>query len=168
MNRVKTKVLVAVVALLLPLTAMSTSLIKMSTEQMTGKAAVIVHGRCTGVSSQWIDGALVTKATIAVEDNLKGGAVAQLTLVIPGGVDRARAVPVAVTVPGLPALRRNDEMVLFLDKSAQVADAYSPVGFSQGLYTVVNTEAGAFATRAAGGDTQRLAAFKQKIRSMLK
>ncbi|TQV86076.1 hypothetical protein FKG94_00510 [Exilibacterium tricleocarpae] len=169
MNKKAIKKLVLITLIgLSPSWAWSTSLIKMSSADMVDSAVSIIHGRCTGVTSQWVKGSLVTKATISVTDTLKGIVDREITLVVPGGVDRTRAVPVAVTYPGIPTLTPNEEMILFLENSNRLTNAYSLVGFSQGFYAVVNNGTSSFAARRMDGKAEQLEAFKEKIRRLVK
>ncbi len=157
-------------AVTFPGTLMATTLVELSPAEMTAEAAAIVHGTCTDVRSTWIGRNLVTLATISITETLKGGTGSELTLVLPGGVDMSRPVPIAVTWPGAPVVRPDDELVLFLEQGTAVKDAYSIVGYSQGKYAVVRDPLGrTLATRAFGmqADPPELAEFKQRIRELV-
>ena len=52
--------------------AQATTLVKMSTAQMTASATDIVVGVCTDARSVWVGRTLVTLATISVSESLKG------------------------------------------------------------------------------------------------
>jgi hypothetical protein len=152
-------------------TAQATTLLKMSTEQMTARATDIVVGTVTGARSVWVDRTLVTLAKVSVAESLKGAAPSELTVVLPGGVDTARAVPVAVTWPGAPVLKAREDVVLFLEADAPVKDGYQIVGFSQGKFSVVRDAFGrtlAAQSRSASGDAVDLASFKNRIRELVR
>jgi hypothetical protein len=152
-------------------TAQATTLVKMSTEQMTARATDIVIGTVTGTHSVWVDRTLVTLAKVSVSESLKGGARSELTVVLPGGVDATRAVPVAVTWPGAPVLNAREDVVLFLERDAPVKDGHQIVGFSQGKYSVVRDAFGrtfASQTRVASAEAVDLASFKTRIRELVR
>ena len=158
-------------ALCLPAVTQATTLIKMSTEQLTARASDIVIGTCTEVRSAWIDRRLITLATISVSESLKGAARKELTLVLPGGVDTKRPVPVAVTYPGAPVVMRDDQVLLFLEGVAPMRDGFQVVGFSQGKYSIVRDAFGrtlASPTRAVGANAVDLAAFKNRVRELVR
>jgi hypothetical protein len=146
-------------------------LVKMSTEQMTARATDIVVGTVTNARSVWVDRTLVTLAQVSVSESLKGGPGAELTVVLPGGVDMARAVPVAVMWPGAPSLSSRENVVLFLEADAPVKDGYQIVGFSQGKFSVVRDAFGrtfASQSRTVNAEAVELSAFKNKIRELVR
>src|SRR5262245_40866133 len=73
---------------------------ELSLKEMTEGASVIVTGKCLETRSQWIDRDLVTLATVSVTEAVKGDPSDTLTVVLPGGIDINRTVPIAVTYPG--------------------------------------------------------------------
>lgn len=157
-------------ALVLPGAVTATTLVELSTAEMTDRASDIVHGTCTDVRSAWVGRNLVTLATISITETLKGGASSELTLVLPGGVDMSRPVPIAVTWPGAPVVMPDDELVLFLEQGTTVKGGYRIVGYSQGKYAVVRDPLGrTLATRSLGmqADPPELAEFKQHIRELV-
>lgn len=158
-------------ALMFPATVTATTMVELSAEQLTARASDIVHGTCTEVRSVWVGRSLVTLATISVADTLKGGPSREMTLVIPGGIDANRPVPVAVTWPGAPTVMPNDEVLLFLEQSTPVKDGYRIVGYSQGKYSVVRDALGrtlASASRGMQSDAVELEAFKEQIREIVR
>lgn len=131
----------------------ATTALERTEADLIQEAEVIVTGRCTHLQSQWLDRDLVTVATVSVSEALKGQAGSEITVVLPGGIDSNRPVPVAMTFPGAPEMRQGEEVLLFLTAEGRLADGYAVVGFSQGKYTVV---------QAAGGEkvaTQDLSAL---------
>ena len=111
---------------------------------LVGPSDVIVTGTCTNLESLWInDGRnLVTLATINVSDVLKGSVGSTITVVLPGGTDANRRIPVAMSYPGAPTIGSDEEVFLFLTHEEQVADAYAVVGFAQGKFSIVTDDQG--------------------------
>ncbi len=143
----------------------ATTLVSMSTEQLAAQSDNIVIGTCTQLRSAWVDRTLVTLATISVSESLKGDAASEVTLVVPGGVDASRPVPVAVIYPDAPFVGLRDNVLLFLDAGAAVADGFSVVGYSQGKYTILRDASGHETASAARGEALDLATFKEQIRT---
>jgi len=145
----------------------ATTLTKLSEEAMTDAAAVIVEGHCTALTGQWVGKTLYTLATITVDDALKGNPGQELTLVIPGGVDLDREVPIAFTVPGAPVVQEGENLLLFLAPDGAVGGGYAAVGFNQGKLSVVTAPDGKRMAIAADGASSSLEALKQRIRRHL-
>jgi hypothetical protein len=120
----------------------ATTAIMLAEGEMIAEAEVVVTGRCSGVQSQWLDRDLVTLATIEVSEVLKGQAGSTLTVVLPGGVDVNRPVPVAMTFPAAPEIYLGEEVLLFLIGEDRVAQGFGIVGFSQGKFSLVEDAAG--------------------------
>jgi hypothetical protein len=151
--------------------AQATTLIKLSTEQMTAQASDIVVGTCTDARSVWVGRTLVTVAKVAVAESLKGGGANEVTVVLPGGVDAQRSVPVAVTYPGAPVLTPREDVILFLDSAAPLKDGFQVVGFSQGKYSVVRDAFGRkFASRSRGVSPEAVEfeSFKARVRELVR
>lgn len=152
-------------------TAQATTLVRLSTEQMTARASDIVVGVCTNARSVWVGRTLVTLATVSVSESLKGDAAAEVTVVLPGGVDANRAVPIAVTWPGAPTLAPNDQVMLFLEGAAPLRDGRQIVGFSQGKFSVVRDAFGrtfASQTRSVSAEAVAFDAFKERVRALVR
>jgi hypothetical protein len=156
----------------------------MSTQEMTVRAELIVIGRCVGTRSEWIDGSLFTLATIAATETLKNdvGASETFDVVLPGGVDANRRIPVAMTYAGAPQIARDEEVFLFLTTQDGVANGYAVMGFAQGKFSIANDTAGekfitpdaTIATidssngiRRGTSQAIRLAEFKARVMSFL-
>lgn len=120
----------------------ATTAVERTETDLIQDAELIVVGRVEGQESRWIDRDLVTLVTVSVAEALKGAPGAQVTVVVPGGVDANRPVPVAMTYPAAPELLGQENVLLFLTSEGRLAGGYSIVGFSQGKYTVVETAAG--------------------------
>lgn len=153
-TRTNSAVVGALACLLVPAALSATTMQELSLRAMVQQADVIVAGTCERVESRWVDRALVTLATISVSETLKGGGRPELTLVMPGGMDLNRPIPIAVTIPGAPVLMPGQGLVLLLQPSAEVAGGFWAVGFSQGVLQVVRDSAGgSFVLRRGAGGT---------------
>jgi hypothetical protein len=175
--------LAAATALLIASTAslQATTYVTMSDQDMTQSSDAIVVGRVTQTRSQWIGKQLVTIANVQISETLKGDAKPTMEVILPGGVDTKRRVPVAMTYAGAPTLRRNEEVLLFVERTELRPNAMVISGFSQGKYNVVLDKSGtAMVTRGADGkslrsaqlsignnDRRTLAEFRREINSYL-
>ena len=119
----------------------TTLALALSIGDMTDQADVIAIGNCVDTRSMWVDNSLVTLVTVAVGEALKGAPGETLTVVVPGGVDANRKVPVAMTYPGAPRLTPGENVFLFLNADTEVG-GYNISGFSQGKFSIVEGEDG--------------------------
>lgn len=120
----------------------ATTLVRMSEKEMATSADLIVVGRCTHVESARLGRSIVTQVTIGVADTLKGRPGNGVTVVVPGGVDLSRPVPIAQTWPGAPRFAAGQDVFLFLRRQPEVKDGYAVIGFSQGAFSVVTDAQG--------------------------
>ena len=157
----------------------TTLAVALSLEDMVSQSDVIAIGNCVETKSVWVDGTLVTLATVAVGETLKGTESGTLTVVLPGGADSNRKFPVAVSYPGAPRLTPGENAFLFLTSDPDFGGGYTVAGFAQGKFSIVNDEEGQPVvsrdlTRVAlqsnngvrRGDSNAtpLATFKEKVR----
>jgi hypothetical protein len=136
MRKAARAALCLLIATLVPAGLWATTAVEMSTDDLAQAASLIVSGRVTNVQSTWVNRDLVTLATISVSEVLKGQAGSEITVVIPGGVDMNRPIPIAVSVPAAPQFTDNESTLLFLVDEDQVQDSYAVAGFSQGKFTL--------------------------------
>ena len=140
------KVRVVVLCLLCVLAALpavwATTAVERTESDMIQEASLIVIGRCASLQSQWVGRTLVTLATIQVSETLKGSPGSTVTVVLPGGVDANRRIPVAMSYPAAPEIYNQEKVLLFLAPEDLVAGGYSIVGFSQGKFTLVDSPDG--------------------------
>ncbi len=136
----------------IPMGAWATTAVEMSTLDMAQEASLIVSGHVTNVQSQWVGRDLVTLTTIAVSEVLKGQAGSEITVVVPGGVDTNRPIPIAMSVPAAPQFQDNEDTLVFLINEDELPNTFAIVGFSQGKFTLVDTPEG----KAASQDTSGL------------
>ena len=120
----------------------STLALALSIGEMTNQADVIAIGNAVETRSMWVDRSLVTLVTVAVGESLKGTPGETLTVVLPGGVDANRQVPVAMTYPGAPRLTPGEDVFLFLNVDSELGGGYYITGFSQGKFSIVAGEDG--------------------------
>ncbi|HYG64453.1 MAG TPA: hypothetical protein VEL74_17880 [Thermoanaerobaculia bacterium] len=122
----------------LPAVSSATTVVEVTPEDMMRQAQVIVAGHCVHKESAWVGRDLVTLATFSVSEGFKGAeAGTQITVVLPGGVDLKRRVPIAKTYPAAPQLGDQEQALLFLTPETRVPDGYMVVGYSQGKFTLV-------------------------------
>ncbi len=172
----------ALAALAAATPAGATTAVALSNRAMAEGAEVIATGRCVDVRSVWEGRTLVTLATIALDDVLKGDVAGTVTVALPGGVDANRRFPVAMTYPGAPQIAVDEAVFLFLDRGNGASAALTVMGFSQGKFSIVDDGRGERAVsrnlsgltlRSAGVDRPAvvtrspLDAFKDEIRGYL-
>jgi hypothetical protein len=134
--------LAAALSVTLATPALATTYAEMSDQEMTVQSDSIIVGKVANSRSQWIGKQLVTVVDMQVSETLKGDAKSKMQVILPGGVDLKRAVPVSMSYPGAPTLRQNESVVLFLRKTSLQPGAMVISGFSQGKYNVVTDSAG--------------------------
>ena len=120
----------------------TTLAVGLSLDEMVDQSDVIAIGNCLDTKSVWVDGSLVTLASVNVSESLKGGEVQSLTVVLPGGVDANRQVPVAMSYPGAPRMTPGENVFLFLTSDTDYGLGYNVAGFSQGKFSIVSDEDG--------------------------
>ena len=115
---------------------------EVSEKQMALQSELILTGRCASAKTVWMGRTLVTLATISVGEILKGQAPGALTVVLPGGIDANRPVPIAMSYPGAPRILPQEEVFLFLARQPEVPLGYIVAGYSQGKFSIVEDEQG--------------------------
>lgn len=136
-------VLAVLVSLLLPpLPAGATSAVLLEDDELVDRSQLVVTGRCTGTETVRVDRSLLTLARFRVDEVLKdtqgavAGTTAEVTVVLPGGVDPSAPFPVAEVWPGAPSLVAGEEALLFLRPYQPLAEGWTVVGFSQGKFGI--------------------------------
>ena len=130
------------VVLLVASASWATTLARLTDDELIERSSLIVIGQCTEARSAWVGRRLVTLATIAVHEVLKGEPHTQITVVIPGGIDTQREFPVAAVVAGAPQISPTEEVVLFLTRTQGEPDSYAITGLAQGKFSVVQDATG--------------------------
>lgn len=160
----------------------TTLAVALSLEDMTNQSDVIAIGSVTETRSIWVDRTLVTLATVAVNETLKGTDSGSLTVVLPGGADANRKFPVAVSYPGAPRMTPGENVFLFLSSESEVGGGYTVAGFAQGKFSIVNDEDGEpvvsrdltkmnlqgnNGVRRGGSNATPLSSFKAQVKGLL-
>jgi hypothetical protein len=112
MNRLVSSCLLPVLFAAAPLAASHTA-----DSDLAGLLAgsdVVVLGTVHAVHTTRLDGELVTIATVTVEESLLGEPEPSLEVVVPGGFDLDRRVPIATVVSGQTQLASGERLILFL------------------------------------------------------
>lgn len=120
----------------------ATTAVARTEDEMIQESALIVTGHCTQLRSQWAGRILVTLATIQVTEALKGSPGPTVTVVLPGGADSNRKVPVAMSYPAAPQIHQQEDVLLFLVPQDLVPGGYSIDGYSQGKLTLTTDPEG--------------------------
>jgi hypothetical protein len=155
----------------------------LSNQALAVEADVIVIGRCLDVRTRWTGRTLVTVATVEVKESLNGGGGSTVTVILPGGVDANRPVPVMMTFAGAPHIAPGEDVFLFLEDEMATLGGYTILGFSQGKssimtdasgqtvvsrdLTMIRLQSGTGVTRGTRTLT-RLQEFREEIRQYLR
>jgi len=160
----------------------TTLAVALSLEDMVDQSDVIAIGNCVETKSVWVDGTLVTLATVSVSESLKGAETGNLTVVLPGGADMNRQVPVAVSYPGAPRMTPGEDVFLFLNSDVDYGLGYNVAGFAQGKFSIVSDEDGQpvvsrdltkmalqgnNGVRRGGANVTSLESFKDRVKARL-
>jgi hypothetical protein len=158
--------------------ANSTTLARMSFDELAQKSSAVARLRCQSVQSHWDGGELWTETRFEVVEQNKGLLGANITVRMLGG----RADGLTSRVDGVPAFRVGEEVYLFL--WGKSGEAYRVLGWSQGTFRIHRdartgtekiTQESSFAnfdqrTRQFHGDGIRgmaLPVFREKLRQAL-
>lgn len=141
--------------------------------ELAVQADLIVDAVALESASFWIDGTLLTKVHLEVYEVVKGRPTSTMILLLPGGVDLDREVPIAIRWPGAPEVSTGERALLFLRRSSGGRSQggepyYSIVGFSQGKLSIW-TEGGDLVVEASNtsGGTRSLTSVEAEIRRTL-
>ena len=161
----------------------TTLAVALSLQDMISQSDVIAIGNCVDTRSVWVDGSLVTVATVSVSETLKGAGSPNLTVVLPGGIDANRKIPVAMSYPGAPTLTPGENAFLFLTAAPEFGNNYTVAGFSQGKFSIVTDDNGESmvsrnlsemslrgnnGVRRGQSDALPLSIFKEQVKGYLK
>jgi hypothetical protein len=116
----------------------------LSVRDLALQSELIVTGRCVDTRTAWVENGriLVTLATVSVDEVIKGNNTSTVTVVLPGGADANRRIPVAMTYAGAPTIAPQEDVFLFLSSEQALAGGYAVMGFSQGKFSIVEDEDG--------------------------
>ena len=102
---------------------------------LSANAERIVVGVCSRAEPQLVGGQIYTRYLFSIDQSIKGSAVSQLELYLPGG----RLQGVFTHIAGMPVFTRGEEAVLFLTGENELGHAW-PVGLAQGRFAIVRDE----------------------------
>ena len=161
----------------------TTLAVALSLEDMVNQSDVIAIGSVQDTRSVWVDRSLVTMATVSLSETIKGTESGSLTVVLPGGIDVNRKIPIAMSYPGALRLTPGENVFLFLTADTELANSYAVAGFSQGKFSIVNDEDGVpvvsrdltnlklqgnNGVRRGGANVTPLDSFKEHVRGYLR
>jgi hypothetical protein len=128
--------------------ALAVTLQRLELDEMIEKSTSIVRGQVTKAGARFHGPVIYTHYRIKVLELWKGAEVAEVDVVVPGGVaDGLRQV-----FPGAPTLQEGSEYILFLWKGAN--GLTNIMGLTQGLFDVHRDIAGGvYAARMATSET---------------
>ena len=103
---------------------------------LTANSERIVVGVCRQAQPQWVRGQIYTHYVFSISQAIKGPAISQLELHLPGGHLQG-----AVTrIVGMPIFVPGDEAVLFLTAANALGHSW-PVGLAQGRFAIKRSAA---------------------------
>ncbi|VVB91566.1 Uncharacterised protein [uncultured archaeon] len=152
-------IVILITTLLAVSSAVSASIEKMSVEDLTKEADIILIGNIVDVQSKWgiQRDKIYTYSTVSVEKYIKGGTGEEnLTIISEGG----RVGELFIWVEDTPTFLKDQTVLVFLKKSGK---EYSVVGLSQGEYTLKN----GVLTGQNGGEEIKLKDFLSQIESVV-
>jgi hypothetical protein len=127
---------VCIVSLVVSLCASAATLEKLTVDQMTKHATLIVRGRIAGCAGESRGSIIYTRCSLVVAETWKGAARSQVDFIVPGG--RVRSI--SQTFTGTPRFNTNDQFVLFL----WIGRSGIPqiLGLTQGVFDVALSPSG--------------------------
>jgi len=106
----------------------ATTFARMSLEQMSRSAALVVRARCLSNSTGWDAGEIWTFTSFAIEETWMGTAPDHIVVRLLGG----RAGNVTSSVTGIPRFRIGEDVVLFLERTPR--GDFSVTSWQQGTF----------------------------------
>lgn len=103
---------------------------------LTARAERIVVGVCSQAQPQWVRGQIYTRYVFSVSQAIKGPAISQLELHLPGG----HLQDAFTRIVGMPVFAPGDEAVLFLTAANALGHPW-PVGLAQGHFAIKRSAA---------------------------
>ena len=108
----------------------STTLARLSLDQLVAASDAAARVRCAGAESRWEGGSIWTVTSLEVVETLKGNLPRQITVRLPGG----RVGHLTATVDGAPKFKPGDEAVVFLERSR--AGGFTVAGWVEGTFRI--------------------------------
>ena len=136
-----------VLLLLLGATALATTVLGASLEQLTAFSDRVARAKVVSLKSRWSGdhSHIFTDVTLDVLESLKGQGPSRIVVRQPGGV----VGDVGQTTSGLATFRAGQEVVVFLERHGPV---FRITGMAQGVYQVDRKDGRAMARPAPLGD----------------
>ena len=129
--RATMRFVVSLMAALLILPAIhSTTLARLSLDQLVAGSDAAARVRCVGAESRWEGGSIWTVTTLEVVETLKGNLPREITVRLPGG----RVGHLTAAVDGAPRFKTGDEAVMFLERSR--AGGFTVAGWVEGTFRI--------------------------------
>lgn len=136
-------------ALVLPASALATTVLKMDLEALVGTADAIVVGQVVAQEAVVEEGKVFTVTTIRVDELLKGESVVRRRADGSGSLDEVEKAPETLTikqiggrtdslatyVAGMPSFEVGEEVVLFAERPKQL-EHFVVTGLSQGKFHI--------------------------------
>ena len=120
--------------LLAPLSALATVVLSLSMEEMTARAALVVHATVQVSQPGWDEphAKIWTWTELSVKETLKGRELATVLVKQPGGV----VGEVGMQVDGVATFTPGEEVVLFLEPAPDEPGSWVPVAMSSSKVTL--------------------------------
>ncbi len=115
---------------LLCTTARGTTFARMTVEQMTAAAPLVLRARCLGNAAGWEQGEIWTITSFEVLEAWKGGAPRQISVRLIGG----RIGHLISSVAGVPRFQTGEEAILFLMPTRE--GEFTVTGWMQGTFRI--------------------------------
>ena len=113
-----------------------TTLLRYDLVALTGHAERVFVGTCKSVDTELVHGLIYTRALFTVKETIKGDAVDQIVLHLPGGQYQGTRSHIS----GMPVFSPGEDLVLFLTEKDELGHAW-PVGLAQGKFRIEQTGA---------------------------
>lgn len=116
----------------------STTVLELDLRDMANQADLIIVGHCEAIESVWVGRMLFTRYTMAVDETVNGEDLDTVKVMVPGGIDLNRPVPIGMSVPDAPVFFPDERDVLLLTRTPHpgLTNTYSIVGFNQGRFKI--------------------------------
>jgi hypothetical protein len=138
MNRKKKRPMWTAVMLLVAVTGVglplqSTTLRRMSLNQLARAADAVVRARCVGSAARWENGAIWTVSEFELVERFQGSPPSRIRIRLPGG----QVGGVATRIEDVPQFRAGDDAVLFLE--ARPDGSYAVTAWVEGTFRIRRT-----------------------------
>jgi hypothetical protein len=108
----------------------STTLARLSLDQLAAAADAVARVRCTGVEARWENNEIWTATSFDIVETMKGALPMRIRIRLPGG----RVGHLTASVDGTPRFNPGDEAVVFLERSR--AGGFSVAAWVEGTFRI--------------------------------